>query len=168
MLIPSRSALAIVALWLALGLAAAFFPTLELPWQIAGAVLAAGLAADALGALRLLSPPELRRTIAHSLPVGEWHKVQLRLSNVRMNLRGVLQDAHPDRFEAESLPLSFRLRPGGWTELSYRVRPLARGDHQFGAANLRVDSPLRLWQRTFACGEETRVRVYPDFAKVTQ
>src|SRR5207245_336877 len=66
------------------------------------------------------------------------------------------------------LPLAFSLERGTWLELAYRVRPLARGAHRFGGLTLRVDSPLRLWQRTLACGEPTAVRVYPDFAKVTQ
>jgi uncharacterized protein (DUF58 family) len=157
-----------VALWLAGALVVAFQPALLFAWQLAGAALAATLAADALAVWRLIAPPELRRTVAQSLPVGEWHKVQVRISGTRTRLRGVLQDAHPDRFESEGLPLSFRVPAGGWVELGYRVRPLARGDHTFGRADVRIDSPLLLWQRVLTCGAQTPVRVYPDFAKITQ
>lgn len=66
------------------------------------------------------------------------------------------------------MPQGFVLHPAQWTELTYRVRPLVRGDHRFDAVALRLTSPLGLWQRSLTCAVSSSVRVYPDFAKITQ
>jgi len=168
MLIPQRLMLWLLAAWLATGIAVAFLPGALQLWQITGAIIAAALGADALAAWRARSRPTIRRSVPQSLAVGEWHSVRLRLWNGGSALQGWIQDNHPASFEAAPLPQKFLLRRGLWTDVVYRVRPLARGDHQFGALTLRIDSPLRLWQRSLTCGASTRTRVYPDLAKVTQ
>jgi uncharacterized protein (DUF58 family) len=168
MLIPQGRTLCLLAGWLALSIAVAFLPAALPLWQIAGAIIAAALGADALAARRARSEPAIERSVPQSLAVGEWHSVRLRLRNGASALQGWLQDDHPVSFEATPLPQRFVLRRGLWTDLVYRVRPLARGNHVFGALTLRVDSPLRLWQRSLSCGAPTQTRVYPDFAKVTQ
>jgi uncharacterized protein (DUF58 family) len=167
-LIPQRLTLCLLAAWLAMGIAVAFLPAELLLWQITGAIIAAALAADALAVRRARSVPAIERRVAQSLAVGEWHSVRLRLRNGGSALQGSLDDNHPATFDATPLPQKFLLRRGSWTELVYRVRPLARGNHQFGALSLRIYSPLRLWQRSLTCGASTQTRVYPDFAKVTQ
>lgn len=168
MLIPQRSALWLLAVWLVAGVVGAFLADWLWLWQVAGAIVVAALAADALAALRLLNAPRVERTLAHSLAVGEWHPVRLRLSGSRSQLLGRLQDEHPASFEASSMPQGFVLHPAQWTELTYRVRPLVRGDHRFDAVALRLTSPLGLWQRSLTCAVSSSVRVYPDFAKITQ
>ena len=45
----------------------------------------------------------------------------------------------------------------------YQVRPIARGEARFGRAELRLASPLGLWQVTRRAGEDVPVRVYPNF-----
>ena len=66
------------------------------------------------------------------------------------------------------MPAPFRVGPGQWTKLSYRVLPDQRGVHHFGAAELRLISPLGFWLTRHAVGEGQAVQVYPDFAKITQ
>src|SRR6516225_260236 len=155
MLIPQRLMLWLLAAWLATGIAVAFLPGALQLWQITGAIIAAALGADALAAWRARSRPTIRRSVPQSLAVGEWHSVRLRLWNGGSALQGWIQDNHPASFEAAPLPQKFLLRRGLWTDVVYRVRPLARGDHQFGALTLRIDSPLRLWQRSLTCGAST-------------
>ena len=63
---------------------------------------------------------------------------------------------------------AFAVAPGQTATLPYRVRPLARGNHRFGNVAMRIDTPLRLWQRGLDLGSASDVRVYPDFARITQ
>jgi uncharacterized protein (DUF58 family) len=167
-LIPSRLALALVGAWLALALAAAFFESLLLTWQIAGIVLAAALVADGFAGLHITDPASVERRVPVNLALGRWTPVTLRLSRVQRALRGLLHDAYPPAFDAAGVPQAFAIEPGQTAALSYRIRPLARGHHRFGPVAARVDTPLRLWQRGLALGAADDVRVYPDFARITQ
>jgi len=167
-IVPTRLALALLAAWLAIAITAAFLPAWLAAWQVIGAAAAVVLLADALAALTLPVPPAIERRVAHNLAVGQWAPTDIRLSLAPRALRGVLHDAYPDSFEASGLPRRFALVPGQALLVAYRVRPLTRGNHRYGRVTLRADSPLRLWQRVLAAGGETDVRVYPDFAKVTQ
>jgi uncharacterized protein (DUF58 family) len=118
---------------------------------------------DALAALRLPSPPALRRVPA-SLAVGVRTEVLLRIANPeRRALRLEVHDHHPASFEAEGLPRRLALAPSQWTEVRYQVRPVARGEARFERAELRIFSPLGLWQAKRRSGEEQAVRVYPNF-----
>ena len=167
-LVPTRAALWLLAAWLAAGIAAAFIPDSVWLWQAGGAMAGAVLGADALAAWRSRAPPRVERIAAHSLAVGQWHDVTVRMGGAATRIRGWLQDAHPASFEAQPMPQPFALARGQWTALTYRVRPLVRGDHRFGAVTLRLTSPLGLWQRTHTCDSPATMRVYPDFAKITQ
>jgi uncharacterized protein (DUF58 family) len=167
-IVPTRATLALVVAWLVIGLVAALLPPWLVAWEIVGALCAAALLADALAALTLPSPPAIERRVAHNLAVGQWAPTELRLSRALRTLRGVLHDAYPDSFEASGLPRRFELGVGEALVIGYRVRPLTRGPHRYGTVTLRADSPLRLWQRVLVAGDASDVRVYPDFAKVTQ
>ncbi len=167
-LIPSKLALALVAAWLAVALVAAFIDGLILAWQIAGVVLAAALAADAAAGIGIADPASVDRNVAANLALGRWTPVTLRLSRVRRTIRGWVHDAYPPQFDATDMPQPFAVAPGQSATLPYRVRPLTRGNHRFGNVALRVDTPLKLWQRGLELGTSSDVRVYPDFARITQ
>jgi uncharacterized protein (DUF58 family) len=99
-----------------------------------------------------------------SLAVGVRTEVAMRVANPgsRM-LRFALHDHHPASFEAEGLPRPVALPPGQWSDLRYQVRPVARGEARFGRTELRLLSPLGLWQARRWSGEAQAVRVYPNF-----
>jgi len=56
----------------------------------------------------------------------------------------------------------------GWVELTYRLRAESRGDLHFGAVDVKVDSPLGLWQRRVRVGSPAVLRVYPNFAALSR
>ena len=88
----------------------------------------------------------------------------LRVANAAAcGVRLELHDHHPASFEAEGLPRAACARARAWTEIAYQVRPVARGEAHFGAAELRLFSPLGLWQVNAAPATQPQVRVYPNF-----
>lgn len=167
MLIPDRNLLLLAALWLGLGILTAFEVTQLWLWQATGMVLLAAMLADAYAARSLRGLVSVQRELAHSLPVGTLQTVHLRLT-AEGAVAGWLTDAHPPSFETPDLPLAFSLQPNRWLRLAYRARLTERGPQQFGEIMLRLRSPLRLWLSTQHAGGKDTVRVYPDFARVTQ
>ena len=64
-------------------------------------------------------------------------------------LRCELHDHHPASFECRRPAARARARAAAsGREIRYQVRPLARGTTRFGATELRMASPLGLWQVT--------------------
>ena len=162
MILPAPRLLGMLAALLAAALAASIYGAQDL-WFGAAAVVVVAALADALMALRL-PPPELARRVPHALALGVRTEVALRILNrAKRPIRLEIHDHHPASLEAEGLPRAVALAPGGWTELRYQVRPIARGEARFGRAEARLASPFALWQVTRRAGEEAPVRVYPNF-----
>src|SRR6185295_11860664 len=108
--------------------------------------------------------PAVTRRLPATLALGVRIDVALRVANVSgRRQRLELHDHHPPTFEADGLPRSVDLAPLEWTEIVYQARPVARGEARFGAAELRVFTPLGLWQVTRQIDLESAVRVYPNF-----
>ena len=168
MLIPGRPLVGVVWVLLAAAVAASVWPGAYPYWLgFAGVLLAVALA-DALLAWNT-APPAVTRHVAHALALGSERRVELRVANAGPErARLTLYDHLPGDFACTELPLALEIPPRSEAVQHYAVRPLARGDHAFGACELRVESPLGLWQRRVLAGEPTRVKVYPNFQAVTR
>jgi uncharacterized protein (DUF58 family) len=167
-MIPSQLLLQVTALLLAAALPASIWPPLAPAWKLLAALAAIATLADASLALRLPRLPA-RRFVSASLPLGIWHEVVLRFSNpLARAVRLETYDRHPAGCELRGLPQSVAVPAGGWAEVRYALRPVERGEQQFGAIDTRVASPLGLWQLRQALGEPGLVRVYPNFAALTK
>jgi uncharacterized protein (DUF58 family) len=162
-MIPSARLLWAVLVIAAIAVAVSIYPEFQLPWTgfAAGFLLLALL--DAFAGLRLPAPA-LARNVPGSLALGVSSEVRLRIANAAgLRVRLDLHDHHPPSFEAEGLPRRLTLERGQWTEVAYQVRPVARGETQFSAAEARLFSPIGLWQISRKIGTPSPVRVYPNF-----
>jgi uncharacterized protein (DUF58 family) len=163
MILPSTRLLWAALVLAAIAIAVSIFPEYQAPWPalVAGGLLLALL--DAFAGLRLPAPALVRRVPA-SLALGVRSEVRLRVANAAgMRLRLEVHDHHPATFEAEGLPRRLDLARSQWSELVYQVRPVARGETQFGATEVRLHSPLGLWLIKKLSGNPSLVRVYPNF-----
>jgi uncharacterized protein (DUF58 family) len=162
MILPSTRLLWSAVLLFAAAIAMSIYGY-QLWWAGVAAAVLALAAFDALAGLRLPAPAVARR-VPHSLALGVRTEVVLRIANLSAGaLNCEVHDHHPATFEGEGLPRALALKARGWTELRYQVRAVARGETRFGRTELRVSSPLGLWQITRIAGEESPVRVYPNF-----
>ena len=165
---PARLLLALAFAWFAFGVAAALWPALVQAWTINGIALLALILADLALLLRAPTFSALRR-VASSLPVGVWSQVQLRIGNPgKRAWRITLFDHYPQQSEFEGLPQAASIAASGFAEMGYRLRPLERGDQNFGRVQVLIDSPLKLWQRSRLLGVPQVVKVYPNFAAVAK
>jgi uncharacterized protein (DUF58 family) len=172
MLLPHRRLLFAAAMWTGVSIAAVPFSAALSAWQAAGFLLLALALADAWLAVRRGNPLVVERRMAVIWPLGVEQKIRLRVRtrdgwNMR-RLSGLLFDHHPDAFVARDLPLPFVLGAGEWIEVVYRLTAVDRGDHRFGEVHARLDSPFRLWRTQYRCANAAEVRIYPNFARVTQ
>lgn len=161
--LPSPRLLWLVSALAAFGVAASVFPAVQPQWMLAAAALGLAALADLAAGLRLRAP-DVTRLLPATLALGVPLEVRLRVRNAsRAALAAEVYDHHPPSFESRGLPRRLALAPGEWAELAYEARPLSRGEFSFRAAELRVFSPLGLWQLTHRAGEASGVRVYPNF-----
>jgi len=164
---PGSLTVTLALAWLALGVATALWSPLLLAWEVAGAVFGVALVADWLLA-RSTIDLVLEREVAASWPVGVGGDVKLRLIN--RSGRGLslsLYDYHPPEGIAENLPLSLALPNERTAQITYRYTPTKRGTLGFGCCEVRVASPMRLWERRLRLGEPQTVRVFPNFAALS-
>lgn len=165
---PAPALLALAFAWLALGVLAALLPAAVIPWRAAGALAAVAMVADWL-LLRADTELIVERSLPGSLPIGVAGEVHLAITNrARRDLRVTLHDHHPAEGVAEGLPQALVVPSGTVARTGYRFTPHQRGAARFGRCDLRVLSPLRLWERTLARGDATLVRVFPNFAALTR
>jgi len=146
-----------------LAVAVAIWPDYLVYWNTLAGLLAILALLDAATAFRLPAP-EVARAVQSSLALGVPVEVRLRVRNrSRLKLACDLHDHHPPTLECEGLPRRLSLEPMQWAEVRYQARPVARGETQFKQSELRLFSPLRLFQVKRLCGQHTPIRVYPNF-----
>ena len=165
---PAPRLFLLLLVWLVLGgLASAWAPLRTLWGGAALAMLVIAWIDMRAGTRR--RDVSVERRVPGSLPVGMWAEVVLRLRNPGRRVRHVrVFDHYPAGDEIEDLPQMLTIPADGWAELRYRLRPRTRGEQVFGATELLVDSPLRIWRMRIQAGESSRVRVYPNFAEVSK
>lgn len=167
-MIPAGRLLALLAVLLALAAVSIVFAGLRLPAAAALIVLCAVAGFDALLAWRA-QPLAAERAVPGSLALGVWHPIHVRLRNASTSRRdAAIYDHHPASCEIRGLPQRVRIGPQGWAELEYQLKPLTRGELEFGAVELRTLSPLALWERRTRAADATLIRVYPNFAALSK
>ncbi len=143
-------------------------PALIATWEIATATMLLLFFADALS-LRHANRFQVSRQHHDNLALGVWSNVTVRLHHsfpraIRINLF----DHFPAGAEADHPAQSCLLTPAETVEFHYRVRLPQRGNHAFGQVDLLLTSMLGFWQRRLLLGEPTPVRVFPNYAAVSQ
>lgn len=172
---PSRRLIALVAIILIAATGITLAEMLLPAWRgLASPVLAWVLAALGLGAILDLwqsrRAPAIRLERRHegSLALGQWSDVILRVRHdLQRETTIEIHDFHPPESLVERMPLKVMLRPGQFSELRYRMRPLRRGPAVFAGLELRQGSKWGLWEVQHRIPLQTEVRVYPNFAAVS-
>ncbi len=117
-------------------------------WLLAGILLLLMVLGDA-AALHCRPPLAVERFVAPALPLGAWRPVRLRFENRQAQSATLTVFDHYPTAAADcaDLPQTVTVEPGGWTELSYRLRPVVRGPWWFAPAQVWLASPRGWWRR---------------------
>lgn len=143
------------------------FPSLMGVVFVAGSVLLAALILDVL----LLFSRPLRLAVVREVPpvlsLGDDNDIRLVIQNrSNLPLKVKLLDELPEQFQARDFSFTFHLSTGDTHVVSYTLRPLSRGEYEFGQVHLFVSSFIGLVRRklSYPCGE--KVAVYPSIIQM--
>jgi uncharacterized protein (DUF58 family) len=159
---------------LILGFTAAFF----LPWLLGPMRIALGLLAvlTLLDALLLFAPAKGqtapifgRRVLGDKLANGSENDIRIYLENhYRFPVSTETIDEIPHQFQRRDVLFKAEIKPGETQIINYQLRPVKRGEYEFGALNIYAASPLGLLRRRFRYEQGRTVPVYPSFLQMRQ
>jgi uncharacterized protein (DUF58 family) len=119
--------------------------------------------------VRHLPDVTVSRHMRPNIPLNRAARVELRIDHgFTGRIVAQLYDHFPANVACSDMPITVALHPGERTIVDYHVRPTRRGDLRFGETDLLLPSPLGLWERRRSVGQETEIRVYPDFSAIAR
>lgn len=146
-----------------LAVLASILAVLQTAFLIGAAVLFAAALVDAIQLLRR-PLPDVRRRHAHLLSLGVDSEIRVEINNpLALPMRVRLYDHVPPYTETKHLPQSVAIPAHTLAQLHYRLRPLRRGEFEFGPVELRIGSFGGLWSLRAYLGAPSPLRVYPNF-----
>lgn len=186
-MIPSKRLLGLLGVWMALALCLSVIrvvlPVIANPlweiidqylvfvqwaWWSGGGIVVAAVFAD-IFLSRASHQITLERELPQSLSLGSSNLVQLRIDNpLRYPVSITVCDSQPDHLITSELPVTVVIPAQKPVDIHYRLYPSQRGDARFEAAYLRISSRLGFWQQLHRSGQQQTVKVYPDFATISQ
>jgi len=110
---------------------------------------------------------ELTREHDNKLSLGAENPIRVSLRNRSWRrVSFTVRDEAPEQFKIETRTMDGQAAPRGTWDQIYHVRPLRRGDYQFGDLTLRWLSPLGLILRQAMVDAKGPVKVYPNLLDV--
>ncbi|HBR98868.1 MAG TPA: DUF58 domain-containing protein [Gammaproteobacteria bacterium] len=139
-------------------------------WQSLTAMLAIGAVIVALFDLyRALFAPTIvvSRQAPTNLSLQKNYDCALSLiNNDRRTLHVDMQEHYPAEIELAADDRRYTLAPSHECTMTYRMRATRRGSLTLAGTEIRLDSPLRLWQSNWQFDNAHGMNVYPDFTLV--
>ncbi|WP_420318602.1 DUF58 domain-containing protein [Ekhidna sp.] len=109
----------------------------------------------------------LERQMAERFSNGDENEVWIHLKNSYGFMIGIeVIDELPPQFQLRDFKLNFRLSSAENIQAKYTLKPLERGEYEFGRTNVMVTSRLGLITRRFRQGQPKIVKVYPSFLDI--
>lgn len=98
---------------------------------------------------------------------GDDNEIRINLSNLFPFTASLeVIDEIPHQFQRRDLSFSVKLKPGETKILTYKLRPVKRGEYSFGAVNVFAETPLAMFNRRFRFSNDAVVPVYPSFIQM--
>ncbi|OUS02615.1 hypothetical protein A9Q81_08550 [Gammaproteobacteria bacterium 42_54_T18] len=178
---PSNRLLLCTLLWSVTGLCSALnywlpnaitnpdlAPTLTTIWQVSGVVLLLTALLDGFSQLKT-SPLTIERKLGDTIALGVWTPVTITIQHgFHQPTKITLFDHHPSEVEVDFPQQTVVLVPKQTLIVTYRIRPKKRGDLQFGNIEVLSPSTLSLWQLHHWQQCSSIIKVFPNFAAVSQ
>jgi uncharacterized protein (DUF58 family) len=109
------------------------------------------------------------RLLGERLSNGDENKVKIIIRNfLRVPVAATIIDEIPHQFQVRNLSFKTPLAVGESKEIFYSLRPVKRGEYEFGALNIFVQSILKMMSRKVTCEQTKTVSVFPSFIQMRQ
>lgn len=108
-----------------------------------------------------------RRRLPKVFSLGDENEVKIELKNqARQKLKLRIIDELPFQFQRRDFAIDLSLEPEEIHTISYKLRPLERGEYAFGRINIFMESFLGLVQRRYRHDYPMNVAVYPSIIQM--
>ncbi len=138
----------------------------DLPFLMFGAVILL-LVVDVSLLYRTSNGVFARRNAPLRLSNGDENLISIYLKNFygfKVNI-GVI-DEIPVQFQKRDVWFESQLAPNQNKKIEYQLKPLKRGEYEFGSIHVYVSSPLGLIQRRYTFEQKEVLPVYPSFLQM--
>jgi uncharacterized protein (DUF58 family) len=144
-----------------------FLPWLGVMPALGGLLLLALLFVDYTMLFGRKSAFRASRKVPERLSNGDENEIRIRLANrYPFPVDAEVIDEIPFQFQERNVRFPVRLPGGSERELKYGLRPVKRGEYDFGVSNVYVTGPIGLVTRRYRFGEGVVVPVYPSFLQM--
>lgn len=141
-------------------------PIAEIP-KVVLAVFAILVLVDYVFLFFIGKPPTVKRLIADRLSNGDENKVELQVvNNMPAAVTMEIIDELPVQFQKRNWKLVHRFKTGEQKNIIYNLRPVERGEYEFGNTVIYTKSLLGFLQRRHDAPTEQTVPVYPSFIQM--
>lgn len=108
-----------------------------------------------------------RRELPDRFSNGDNNEVKIYVENFfQFNADVKIIDEIPFRFQKRDFQYDLKLSTGENKIFSYSLRPVERGEYEFGNINIFVSSPLKIVKRKFIFPGNKKVAVYPSYVQM--
>lgn len=107
------------------------------------------------------------RTMEDRLSNGDDNEITIRIESfLRLPVRVRVIDELPPQFQRRDIHTDVQVSSGGTRTLRYTVRPVERGEYNFGAIQLYGSTPIGFIRRRVKVEAERTVAVYPSYIQL--
>jgi len=107
------------------------------------------------------------RDTMDKLSNGDENSIQIVMVNFYpFNVRTKVIDELPFQFQSRNTEFQSSFNASERKIIQYHVRPVKRGEYNFGAVNVFVKSPVGLVERRYKFSQDITVPVYPSFIQM--
>ena len=107
------------------------------------------------------------RVIPEKLSNGDQNAINVSVKNYyTFPISVKIIDEIPYQFQIRNFEIHRKIKASSQDEISYDLRPTARGEYFFGNLNVYVSSPLRIISRRFTFDKDKMVPTYPSYIQL--
>ncbi|AFD09218.1 hypothetical protein Solca_4228 [Solitalea canadensis DSM 3403] len=144
-----------------------FIPVLFIPAKLLFAIFILLTAIDFISLFSIKEAFFSRRFMAEKLSNGSENEIILYLENkYNFSVNVKVIDEIPHQFQKRDALFKESLKKGQTKKLKYLLRPVKRGEYEFGAINIFISSIIGLARRRFRFEQGKTVPVYPSFIQM--
>ncbi|MEZ5028714.1 MAG: DUF58 domain-containing protein [Ferruginibacter sp.] len=156
-----------MALCIVLFIVSFFIPVLFTAIQILLLVLAVLCIIDYVFLFIIGKPPAAKRIMADRLSNGDENTIVLQVkNNMPFTVDMDIIDELPVQFQIRNWKQYFRLTANAQKQVTYKLRPVERGEYEFGRIIVYVSSLLGLLMRRHNIQAAQKVPVYPSYQQM--
>jgi uncharacterized protein (DUF58 family) len=107
------------------------------------------------------------RETANRLSNGDDNPIKIFLESFyQFKVKALIIDEIPFQFQRRDLQYKSEIEPGEKKVIVYSLRPVQRGEYNFGSTNIFISSPINLVVRRFKFSGNKTVPVYPSYIQM--